>query len=89
MEIIQTDAGTQFTSKEFQEGISVSGVLLAFSTPDHQYMNIQVEVTRRKLQTIAHSIILHAGVSDEYIHFALIYTTDCIFTAIPIKHLVK
>ena len=29
MEIIQTDAGTQFTPKEFQEGISVRGVLLA------------------------------------------------------------
>ena len=28
MEIIQTDSGTQFTSKEFQEGISVRGVRL-------------------------------------------------------------
>ena len=28
MEIIQTDAGTQFTSKDFQEGLSVRGVRL-------------------------------------------------------------
>ena len=26
MEIIQTDADTQFTSKQFQEGLSVSGL---------------------------------------------------------------
>ena len=29
MEIIQIDSGTQFTSKEFQEGLSVRGLRLA------------------------------------------------------------
>ena len=33
--------------------------------------------------------MVHARVSDEYIHFALMYTTDDIFPIIPIKHLVN
>ena len=36
MDRIQTDTGTQFNYKEFQEFLSVRGVRLALSTPDHQ-----------------------------------------------------
>ena len=39
MKIIQTDSGTQFTYKEFQEGISVCGVRLALVAPNHQEIN--------------------------------------------------
>ena len=42
MEIIQTDTGTQFTSKEFQEGLSVCGLQISSAAPDHQEMNGQV-----------------------------------------------
>ena len=45
MERIQTDAGTQFTSKDFQGGLSLSGVRLTLAAPDHQEINAQVEVT--------------------------------------------
>ena len=45
MGIIQTDSGTHFTSKEFQEDISVRGVWLALAAPDRQEINCQVEVT--------------------------------------------
>ena len=45
MERIKTDTGTQCTSKECQEGFSVSGVRLGLPAPDHQEMNDQVEVT--------------------------------------------
>ena len=31
---------------------------------------------------------MHARVSDEYIHFALMYTTDHTFPVVSIKHLV-
>ena len=89
MERIQTDAGTHFTSKDFQEGLSVRGVRLELAAPDHQEMNGQVEVEWLTLQTILDSIMVHAWVSDEYIHFAWIYTTDHIFTVLPIKHLVN
>ena len=40
MERIQTDSGTQFTSKEFQEGFSVRGVRLELAEPYHQEMNV-------------------------------------------------
>ena len=54
MEIIQTEAGTQLTSKELQEGLYVRGVKLELEAPDHQQMNGQVEVTWQTFQTIAH-----------------------------------
>ena len=49
MEIIQSDSGTQFTSKQFQEVLSVRGVLIALEAPDHQEMNGQVELTWQTL----------------------------------------
>ena len=36
MEIIQSDAGTQFISKEFQEGLYGHGVWIELVAPDHQ-----------------------------------------------------
>ena len=89
MERIQTDSETQFTLKEFQEGLSLSGVKLAVVPPDHQEINGQVEVTWQKMRTIAHSIMVHTRVSDKYISFSLIYTTGNIFPVLPIKHLVN
>ena len=34
-------------------------------------------------------MMVHTRVSNEYIYFSRIYTTDHIFTVIPIKHLVN
>ena len=45
MEIIKNDYGTQFTSKEFQEGLPLRGVWLTSVASDHQEINVQVEVT--------------------------------------------
>ena len=39
--------------------------------------------------TIAHSLMVHARVSEAYIHFALMYTTDQIFPVLPIKYLIN
>ena len=89
MEIIQTDAGTQFKYKEFHEGLSIHGVLLELVELYHQEMNVQVEVTLLTFRTITHSIIVHAQVSDKYIHFALMYKTGYIFPVILIKQLVN
>ena len=52
-------------------------------------MNYQVEVTWQKLRTVIHSIMVHTRVSDKYIHFALIYTTDNISPVITIELLVN
>ena len=52
-------------------------------------MNEQVEVTWRTLRTISHSLMIHARVSEAYIHFALMYTTDHIFLVLPIKNMIN
>ena len=49
MEIIRTESGMHFTSKDFQEGLSVRGLQLALTEPNHQEMNVQVEVTWQTL----------------------------------------
>ena len=62
---------------------------MALAAPEHQEMNRHVEVTWRTLRTIAHPLIVHARVSEAYIHFALMYTTDHIFPVLPIKPLIN
>ena len=52
-------------------------------------MNGQIEVIWKTLQTIAHSIMVNAWVSEKYIHFESMYTIGYIFPVIPIKHLVN
>ena len=64
---------------EFKYEFQTRGVCLTLAAPEHQEMNGQVEVTRRTLRTIAHSLMVHAGVPEIYVHFTLIYTTDHIF----------
>ena len=89
MKTIQTVSGMQFTSEEFQESLSVCGVKITLEVPEQQEMNCPVELTYQTLWNITHSIRVHARVSDKYIHFSLIYTTDHIFPVLPIKHLVN
>ena len=59
------------------------------AAPEHQEMNVQVEVTRRTLHTVAHSLMVHARVPEVYVHFTLMYTTDHIFPVLPIKDLIN
>ena len=58
MERIQTDSGTQFTSKEFQAGLYVLGLPLALAALDHQEINGQVKLKFQKLKNIVHSIMV-------------------------------
>ena len=57
--------------------------------PEHQEMNGQVEVTRRTLRTVAHSLMVHDRVPEVYFYFTLMYTTDHIFPILPIKYLIN
>ena len=52
-------------------------------------MNGQVEVTRRTLRTIAHSLMVYARVSEAFFQFALVYTTYHIFPVLPIKDMIN
>ena len=62
---------------------------MTLAAPEHQEMNRQVEVTWRTLRTISHSLMVHARVSEAYIHFALMYTPDHIFPVRPIKYMIN
>ena len=77
------------TSTEFKQEYQTHGVHLALAAPEHQEMSGQVEVTWRTLRTIAHYLMVHARVSEVYIHFALMYTTDYIFPVLTIKYLIN
>ena len=68
LEIFSADAGTQFTSTEFKEECQNRGVRLTLAASEHQEMNRQVEVTWRKLRTIAHALIFW---SDSKVHVEL------------------
>ena len=89
LEIISSNVGMQFTSTYFQEECQTHRVQLMFAAPEHQEMNRQVELTCRMLRTIAHSLRVHARVSEACIHFVLMYMTDHIFTVLPIKYMVN
>ena len=62
---------------------------MALAALEHQEMNGQVEVTWRTLRTISHSLMVHARVLEEYIHFSFMYTTYHIFPVLPIKDLIN
>ena len=86
---ISADAGAQSTLTNFKEECQTCGVNLTSAAPEYQGMIIQVKLTWRTLRTIAHSLMIHARVSEAYIHFALMYTTDHIFWVLPIKDLIN
>ena len=52
-------------------------------------MNRQVEVTWRKLCTIAHYLMVHERVLEAFIRFTLIYTTYHIFLVLLIKDMIN
>ena len=62
---------------------------MTLAAPEHQEMNGQVEVKWRTLRTIAHYLMVHARVSEAYIHFAFMYTTDHILPFLPIKDMIN
>ena len=89
LEIISADAGKQFTSTEFKEECKTCGFHFMLAAPEHEEINRQVEATWRTLRIIAHYLMVHARVLEEYIHFSFMYKTDHIFTVLPIKDLIN
>ena len=62
---------------------------MTLAAPEHQEMNGKVEVTWIALRTVAHSLIIYVRVPEVYVHFALMYKTDHIFTVLPIEDLIS
>ena len=73
LEIISADAGTQFTSTEFKEKCRTRGAHFTLALPEHQEINGQVKVIWIMLRTISKYLMVHARVSEAYIHFSLMY----------------
>ena len=74
---------------EFKQECQTRRFHFTLVAPEHQEMNGQLEVTWITLCTIANSLMVHARVLEEYIHFALMYTTYHIFLVLPIKYLIN
>ena len=62
---------------------------LKLKAPEHQEMNRQDEVTWITLCIISQTLMVHARISEEYIDFALMYTTENIFPVLPIKNMIN
>ena len=62
---------------------------MTLAAPEHQEMNGQVEVTWRKLRTIAHSLMVHARILDVYINLSLMYMIYQIFPVLPINDMIN
>ena len=71
--------GRNLTLTEFKEECQACGLQLTLAAPEYQEMNRHVEVAWRTLRTIAHSLMVHAKVSEANIHFTIMYTTYHIF----------
>ena len=89
LERISADAGTQFTLTEFKDECQTRGVCLTLAAPEHQEMNGKVEVTWRMLHTVAYTLMVHARFPEVYVHFILMYTSDHIFSVLPIKDFIN
>ena len=89
LETISADACTKFTSTEFKDECHTRSVYLTLEDPESLETNEQVEVKRRTLRTIAHSLMVNARVLEMCIQFALMYTEDHILLVLPIKDLIN
>ena len=59
------------------------------AAPENKEINKQVKVTWRTLCTIAHSLMVHAQVLEDYIHITFMYLEDNIFLVILIKDFIN
>ena len=62
---------------------------LSLAAPEHQEQNGISEKTWHSLRTLAHSMMVHARVAEEYSHHALMYAAHHVFPVLPIKDLVN
>ena len=89
LERVSADAGTQFTSTNFQDEFQTRSVWIKLAALKHQEMIGQVEETQRTLLKIAHSLMVHAKVLEAYTNIALMYTSYYILPVLPIKDLIN
>ena len=62
---VRTDAGSGFTSKEFQDMCNLRGIRFSFAAPRHQETNGLAERSWRSIRDLAFAMMNHALVGDE------------------------
>lgn len=85
---IQSNAGSQFMSTEFQHFCRAEGInlCLSLSAPKKQSQNHLAERSWQSINRMAHSLLVHAHLPNQYHFHAILYTTS-IFNILPIKDL--
>ncbi len=88
IEMIRSDAGNQFTSKEFQEFCRDERINLSLAAPKKQAQNHFAECTWQTANNMAHSVIVHAHLPGSFLYHAIRYASAA-FNILPVKGLVN
>ena len=88
IEKIRSDAGTQFTSKEFQGFCRDERINLSLAAPKKQAQNHFAERTWQTVNNMARSMIVHARLPDSFLYHAIRYAS-AVFNILPVKGLVN
>ena len=86
LKTIRTDAGSGFTSKEFQDMCNERGIKFSFAAPRHQEMNGLAERSWRSIRDLAFAMMNHAHVGDEFFDFALDHAWK-VYNCLPVRGL--
>ena len=87
IEKIKSDAGTEFTSQEFEQFCAEKRVAVSFAPPKHQEGNHFAERTWQSLRKLAQCMLVHARLPDMYLYHALLHACN-VFNILPLKDLV-
>jgi transposase InsO family protein len=74
IEKIKSDAGTEFTSREFEQFCPDKRVAVSFAPPKHQEGNHFAESLRK----LAQCMLVHARLHDMYLYHALLKHAMCL-----------
>jgi hypothetical protein len=83
---IRSDAGSQFTSTEFQNFCRTERIHLSLSAPKKQSQNHLAKRSWQTINRMDQSLLVHAHLPDQYHYHAVLYATS-IFNVLPIKDL--
>ena len=85
---IKADAGSQFTSEEFQQACADSRIAVNLAAPKHQEQNSFAESTWKTVQSLSDRIMVHSRLPPEFKFHADLYAV-VIKNVIPTKDLIN
>jgi transposase InsO family protein len=85
--MIKSDAGTEFTSHEFEQFCSDKGVATSFAPLKHQEGNHFAERTWQSLRKLDQCMLVHARLPDMYLYHTLLQACN-VLNILPLTDLV-